>query len=423
MAANGTGELVDISIAVRPNDIDAVPSILDRMADGVKKLNAESDTAREELLSDARLMVKALETPRETMVKHCWAQLTALAALVFGLESGLWILMTRNGVRPQKVNELAESLKVDPILLGRIMRHLGAMGYIIETGADEYRPTRHIMAMSIPMIGDGYLAVLKGFNTGIFQLSEWTNNNGWRDPSDADATPIMAILNTKLNVFEILQDRELVSEFNNHMHGRRQGRLPWMAPCLYPAQTHLMDGFDGDAYSPFLVDVGGGNGYDLAEFIRYYPNYPGKLILQDLPVVISRIQTLDARIVRNEYDFRAEQPVKGARAYSMHSILHNWPDATCEQILARVKDAMEPGYSKLLINEFVIPATGTHWEMSAQDIWMMALLSSRERTEAEWRTLLENTAGFKIKRIWPGSDKGSESLIECELPRPQSNNE
>jgi hypothetical protein len=39
------------------------------------------------------------------------------------------------------------------------MRHLGAMGYLIEIGVDEYKLTNYTRAMSIPVIGNGYLAM------------------------------------------------------------------------------------------------------------------------------------------------------------------------------------------------------------------------------------------------------------------------
>jgi hypothetical protein len=107
--------------------------------------------------------------------------------------------------------------------------------------------------------------------------------------------------------------------------------------------------------------------------------------------------------------------VAGARAYYMHSCLHDWPDDVCESILARVKEAMRPGYSKLLINENVVPTTGAWWEESALDMTMLALLSARERTEADWRELIERKAGLRIVNIWSGG-RGVESLIEVELP-------
>ena len=105
----------------------------------------------------------------------------------------------------------------------------------------------------------------------------------------------------------------------------------------------------------------------------------------------------------------------GARAYYMHSVLHDWPDDVCERILANVKNAMERGYSKLLINENVIPDVQAHWEATALDMMMLALFASKERTAAQWKHLLEKRAGLKIVKIW-GVGNGVESLIECELP-------
>lgn len=39
---------------------------------------------------------------------------------------------------------------------GRLMRHLGAMGYLTEVDADEYLPTNFAKSMSIPVIAHGY---------------------------------------------------------------------------------------------------------------------------------------------------------------------------------------------------------------------------------------------------------------------------
>lgn len=103
----------------------------------------------------------------------------------------------------------------------------------------------------------------------------------------------------------------------------------------------------------------------------------------------------------------------GARAYYLHSVLHDWSDEKCQQILARVTAAMKPGYSKLLVNENVVSSTGAHWQVTGLDVMIYALLGSKERSEAEWRGLLEG-AGLKICKIW-NAINGVESLIECEL--------
>ena len=101
----------------------------------------------------------------------------------------------------------------------------------------------------------------------------------------------------------------------------------------------------------------------------------------------------------------------------MHSVLHDWPDDHAEQILKTLKPAMEPGYSRLLLNENLIPDTNAHWETTALDLLMMTMVSAKERTETQWRHLIEERAGLKIVNIW-GLEIGNgvESLIECELP-------
>jgi hypothetical protein len=44
---------------------------------------------------------------------------------------------------------------------------------------------------------------------------------------------------------------------------------------------------------------------------RKYNDAPGRLVLQDLPVVIDAIKDLDPKIERMNHDFHTEQPVKG----------------------------------------------------------------------------------------------------------------
>lgn len=67
---------INVSIATSPNNIAAVPELLREITAGVEALTTGGDAARHELIIKARAMVQALETPRETMIKHCWAQVS-----------------------------------------------------------------------------------------------------------------------------------------------------------------------------------------------------------------------------------------------------------------------------------------------------------------------------------------------------------
>ena len=97
----------------------------------------------------------------------------------------------------------------------------------------------------------------------------------------------------------------------------------------------------------------------------------------------------------------------------MRTVLHDWPDAKAKEILMKLKPGLTKGYSKLLINETVIPDQGAHWLSTALDMVMMVNFSACERTEKNWRTLLAS-AGYKIIKIW-NHEPGTESLIEAEL--------
>ena len=103
----------------------------------------------------------------------------------------------------------------------------------------------------------------------------------------------------------------------------------------------------------------------------------------------------------------------GARAYYFHSILHDWNDENCRKILKNLIPAMTRGYSKILLNENVVPKRNAFWETTGLDLVMMITFSSYERTEEQWYELLQSV-GLRIIKIWT-YEKGSESLIEAEL--------
>ncbi|TIA33116.1 hypothetical protein D6C78_07775 [Aureobasidium pullulans] len=54
------------------------------------------------------------------------------------------------------------------------------------------------------------------------------------------------------------------------------------------------------------------------------------------------------------HDFFNVQNIEAARAYFLHSILHNWDDKQEIRILKNVKPALKPGYSRVLLNEIIL---------------------------------------------------------------------
>lgn len=81
-ATNGTKNGVhkntplDVSIAMKPANLASAPGLLKQLAVGLDALLADkgsNDTLRQDLSNMARDLMLALETPRETSMKHIWA--------------------------------------------------------------------------------------------------------------------------------------------------------------------------------------------------------------------------------------------------------------------------------------------------------------------------------------------------------------
>ncbi|KAL8976410.1 MAG: hypothetical protein Q9205_007571 [Flavoplaca limonia] len=170
-----------------------------------------------------------------------------------------------------------------------------------------------------------------------------------------------------------------------------------------------------DKVSVLLVDVGGSWGYELAAFKQAYPNVHGRWILQDLPKVIEKVQQEGPRpnVKCMTFDFFTAQPIQGARAYYFRNTCHDWQDSICEKILINTAKSMERGYSRILIDEYVLPDTGAPTRGSSIDFLMMMFCSGIERTKRQWKALL-NHCGLDIVEIW-NTRSDYEQMIEAKL--------
>ena len=103
-----------------------------------------------------------------------------------------------------------------------------------------------------------------------------------------------------------------------------------------------------------------------------------------------------------------------ARVYYFSHVLHDWSDDPCRKILQNVKTAMKKGYSKLVINDIILPRTGASLLQAGMDINMMVTLGGMERTEDQWAELLAKE-GFKILKTMVSPRGDVEGIIEAEL--------
>jgi demethylsterigmatocystin 6-O-methyltransferase len=99
----------------------------------------------------------------------------------------------------------------------------------------------------------------------------------------------------------------------------------------------------------------------------------------------------------------------GARFYYLRAVLHDWPDAKCQEILRNIIPAMGED-SRILLDEMVLPEAKVHWEAVQIDITMMVSTAACERTRNEWEKLLESV-GLVVEGVWTYTPSVYESVM------------
>ena len=244
------------------------------------------------------------------------------------------------------------------------------------------------------------------------KMPEYLSSTHYQNPGNTNDGPFQYAHKTPNYWVWLEQHPRVLQAFQDYLAGVREDRPNFMDPGFYPVEERLVQGLRHDGDTAAFVDVGGGEGHVLAEFNEKVPTWTGRLVLQEQePVVhIAKTKPHAPLIELTVHDFFKPQPLRGARAYYMRYILHDWPDEECRTILRHLKDAMEPGYSKILIHECVVADRNPPWQHTALDIYMMALFATQERTEREWRELL-SSVGLRVTGIW-SKGTGNLSLIE-----------
>lgn len=163
-----------------------------------------------------------------------------------------------------------------------------------------------------------------------------------------------------------------------------------------------------------LADIGGGNGSVLAAVLTKHHTL--RAILFDRADVIDRAKANLAQAgVADRVQFIAgnffQSVPRGADAYFLRHIIHDWTDDQSRTILNNVRAIMPPN-GRLLLAEFVLPDGPEPFHGKWFDLAMMTVTGGQERTVAEYRTLLE-ASRFALQRIVPTATELSVIEATC----------
>jgi hypothetical protein len=167
------------------------------------------------------------------------------------------------------------------------------------------------------------------------------------------------------------------------------------------AASAVVDSYDFSGIG-VLADVGGGQGELLAGILAANPHMRGILfdqphVIAGAPPVLERAGVADRCQVVGGSFFEAVP--RGADAYLLKSVIHDWDDTPAVEILRRCRTAMV-GTGKLLLVEYLVRPGNEPDPLKFRDLMMLVMVGGRERTAEDFRRLYAE-AGFRLIEIIP----------------------
>ena len=291
---------------------------------------------------------------------------------------------------PKKADELAKEVEANPKALFRLMRHLAAIGIFTqdESGKFGLTPLGELLCTDNPE-SMRYGAIFTG------------------EENYKAAGNLLHSVRTGETAF-------------NHLYGK--GHFDWMAEHADAsstfnkamAQSLRRQGNPVESYDysgkRVVVDVGGGRGDLIASVLVANPAMEG--VLYDLPQGSAEARSvLQAKGVEDRCHIKTgsffDSIPSGGDVYVLSRILHDWPDDKAATILANCRKAIKDD-GTLLIRDNVLSDGDV--QGSTLDVTMLIMTGGEERTESEWKNLLQS-AGFALTRVY--KKEGQFDLIEA----------
>jgi SAM-dependent methyltransferase len=168
-------------------------------------------------------------------------------------------------------------------------------------------------------------------------------------------------------------------------------------PVIREAVKVLGETVVGVADEFSVVDVGGADGAFVLELMAAHPHLRGTVL--ELPHAVpgadaaAKRRGLEGRFTSVAGDFLDAVP--SGDIYLVKYILHDWDDASSVRILRNCREAMRPG-GRIVVVDMEIAERDSGFG-PLMDIAMLTMLSSRERTAAEFDELFAEAGLRRVK--------------------------
>jgi hypothetical protein len=299
------------------------------------------------------------------------------------------------GDAERNVEELGGICQADPSALYRLLRALASIGVTTETAPGCFRLT----AFGEPLRRDA-------------PQSAWPAVVFWADLLADSWSLLTDCVRTGKPASEV-RDPNVPSRWSQDPEASAIFRaVMGTSPEDYVPLAHAWD----FSQAKIVADLGGGGGALLIAILRLNPHLRGMLVDREASIAAAapRIaaEDLASRCELMAADLTQSIPT-GADVYLLKHVLHGYQDHDAIAILKNCR-AVIPQDGRLLIMEFVLPPLVSHVDPQLEgrlmsDLNMLAVTGGKERSEREWKALLE-PAGFTLRQI--DSVSGDSVMVE-----------
>lgn len=269
-------------------------------------------------------------------------------------------------------DELAEATGADKGALYRVLRALAGAGVLEEAPGQRFALTQLGAALLDEAVRARLLVVGRPYHWnawGALLHSVRTGENAFRSMNGCSVWEYRSEHPEESTVFDA-----------------------WMAAETRVVNEAILTGYDFGRFR-HVVDVGGGNGAFLEAVLARNPRLHGTLF--DQPHVIAGASSVQ-RCDKIGGSFFEEVP-RGADAYTLKSVIHDWGDAEATAILRTVAGSLDPD-GRVIVVERDLADPAAAWV----DLQMLVMAGGQERTEQEYASLFV-AAGLRYVGVTPVS--------------------
>jgi hypothetical protein len=290
----------------------------------------------------------------------------------------------------RSVAELAEKCQADPAALYRLLRALASLGVTEETAPEHFRLT----AFGQPLRKDAPQSV-------------WPSVVFWSDLLADEWSLLTECIRTGSPAHDV-RNPNVPSRWSQDPES---GAVFRAVMGTAPAEDYAPIAKAWDfSRAKVVADLGGGGGSLILAVLALHPHLRGMLV--DLEPSIDAARP---RFAKQDASSRCELVVadlmqsvpSGADVYMLKHVLHGRRDPEAITILKNCR-AVIPQDGHLLILEFILPPLVFHADPQLEghlmsDLNMLAVTGGKERSEREWKLLLD-AAGFALTAVYPVGD-------------------